>query len=225
MIGDTARLGSHFLALADASVRLTASCFYRVGPDGGTSDYVLDRIAPGWLDRYSDHFWRLDPLHPARAGGTARIATISPHECRRHRDGERYHQDFLAPQGTVHQVELYFRRQGHIVAGASMLRSAALGPATGADLALLDRMVETIEAAIELTSLPAPARIPGLTPREREIAGLLMRGASDKAIAVTLRVTVPTVKSHVSRILAKSGTRSRAALIARALTSDEMRSS
>lgn len=217
MIGEATPLGSHFLALADASVPLTASCFYRVGPAGETSDYVLDRIAPGWLDRYRDHFWRLDPLHPARADSMARIAAISPHECRRHRDGERYHQGFLAPQGTVHQIELYFRRQGTIVAGASLLRSAALGPGTATELTLLGRMVETVEAAIGFAPPPAGDLLPGLTAREREIASLLMRGTSDKAIAAMLRIAVPTVKSHVSQILAKSHTRSRAEFIVQAM--------
>jgi DNA-binding CsgD family transcriptional regulator len=215
--GDATSLGVRFLALADASLSLTASCFYRVGAGGETSDYVLNRIGAGWLDRYADHFWRLDPLHPARAAGGARVAAISPHECRRHRDGERYHQGFLAPQGTAHQIELYFRRSGRIVAGASMLRSIALGPATAGELALLGRMVETIEAAIALAPPDAPALPPALTAREREIAGLMLRGTPDKAIAATLGIGLPTVKSHVSRILAKAGARSRAEMIAGAL--------
>jgi len=40
-----------------------------------------------------------------------------------------------------------------------------------------------------------------LTSREIEILRLLATGASNRAIATELVVTVPTVKTHVSRIL------------------------
>jgi len=51
------------------------------------------------------------------------------------------------------------------------------------------------------------ANSPGeaLTPREMEVAGLLAQGASNKAIATKLFVSVGTVKSHVHSILQKTG--------------------
>lgn len=48
-----------------------------------------------------------------------------------------------------------------------------------------------------------------LTPREREILVLMARGASNTEIATTLFVSLPTVKTHVGRILAKTGSRDR----------------
>ena len=49
-----------------------------------------------------------------------------------------------------------------------------------------------------------------LTPREVEVLRLLATGASNRAIAAELVVTVPTVKTHVSRILGKLNVKSRA---------------
>src|SRR6185437_9964488 len=56
----------------------------------------------------------------------------------------------------------------------------------------------------------------GLTPREVEVLGLLVRGMSNKQIARQLGVTARTAGSHVEHIYAKIGvsTRGAAALFA-----------
>jgi NarL family two-component system response regulator LiaR len=44
-----------------------------------------------------------------------------------------------------------------------------------------------------------------LTPREREVLGLIVRGMANKRIALELGVSEKTVKAHVGRVLAKLG--------------------
>ena len=63
---------------------------------------------------------------------------------------------------------------------------------------------------------PAPDTGCDLTSREREVLGLLATGSSNRAIADTLFVSLPTVKGHVSSILAKLGVGSRAAAVSEA---------
>ena len=53
------------------------------------------------------------------------------------------------------------------------------------------------------------------TSRERDVALLLARGLSNEAIAAHLAITVHTVKDHVKALFAKSGTETRAELVAR----------
>ena len=58
------------------------------------------------------------------------------------------------------------------------------------------------------------AAFDGLTRRERQVAGLVAMGMTNRQIAERLCLTIATVKDHVHRILSKSGLRNRTALSA-----------
>ena len=55
----------------------------------------------------------------------------------------------------------------------------------------------------------------GLSPREREVVDLVLRGASRKQMAATLYISEYTVQDHLSNIFDKVGARGREALIKR----------
>jgi DNA-binding NarL/FixJ family response regulator len=64
------------------------------------------------------------------------------------------------------------------------------------------------------TELPEP-----LTPREREVLGLLAEGLGNKEIAARLNISEHTIKFHIRSILGKLGASSRTEAVSRGLRS------
>lgn len=60
-----------------------------------------------------------------------------------------------------------------------------------------------------------PEGFAGLSPREREIAGLIVEGASNPDMAQTLFLSRKTIERHVSNIFVKTGVKNRTQLAAR----------
>ena len=79
------------------------------------------------------------------------------------------------------------------------------------------RVHETLLAATAAPAAPesTPAAPPpdGLTQRELEILRLIARGLTNPEIAAQLYLSNHTIKTHISRIFAKTGSRDRAAAI------------
>ena len=75
----------------------------------------------------------------------------------------------------------------------------------------MDRLL----TAADLVSLPAPPDqdSPHLTPREREVLGLLVEEHSNREIAAVLFISHRTATTHVTNILAKLGVETRAAAV------------
>ncbi|WP_370368015.1 response regulator [Catenulispora sp. GP43] len=95
----------------------------------------------------------------------------------------------------------------HLVAAVKMVREgdAMLAPA------ITRRLVERFAVPMVNPRTEALHKdLATLTPREREVLGLLGRGLSNAELAARFHLSEATVKTHVARILAKLNLRDRA---------------
>ena len=75
------------------------------------------------------------------------------------------------------------------------------------------RLLDHFAASLPDPARRHPARLDGLTERERETLALVGRGLSNTEIAEAFVVSEATVKTHIGRLLAKTGSRDRVQLV------------
>jgi DNA-binding NarL/FixJ family response regulator len=109
-------------------------------------------------------------------------------------------EEMLAAVRTVHA--------GDAVIGASSTRRLLrhIGP-------MLDPQVAPPAAAPDKQTRPSPAVLAELTPREYEVFVLMATGLSNAEIAAHFVVSEATVKTHVGRVLTKTGARDRVQVV------------
>ena len=98
----------------------------------------------------------------------------------------------------------------------SAIRTVAAGEALLAPSVtrrLIAHFAHRAPAPTRAAARAAAAGLAELTEREREVLALVARGLSNAELAGTLRVSLPTAKTHVSRILTKLGARDRTQLV------------
>jgi DNA-binding NarL/FixJ family response regulator len=98
------------------------------------------------------------------------------------------------------------------------VQAAAAGQAV-LDPGVQQRLLSAAARAPEVSApSPSAAADDELTPREAQVLRLIAAGQSNREIARTLFVSEATVKTHVNRIFAKTGSRDRAQAIRYAYT-------
>ena len=105
-------------------------------------------------------------------------------------------------------------------AGSEQIHQALVAAASG-QMVLDEAAQAQVLQGLTTTTLPPQSGSadistggPALTPRETEIVSLIADGLSNREIAARLVVTDATVKTHINHVLAKTGARDRAQLIA-----------
>ena len=105
---------------------------------------------------------------------------------------------------------------------ANAIRAVADGDALFAP-AVTRRLVERFASPPHGADAATAARLAELTAREREVLELVARGLSNAEIAELLVLSLPTVKTHVGRVLMKLNLRDRVQAVVFAYDADVVR--
>lgn len=194
--------------------------------------------SPEVMRNYLDGTYLLDPAYTACVqqvpSGFYRMSELAPDAFF---EGEYFNSSFVHPcismeSGSLAEEALFFARlPSGFYATHSIMRSHGRGPYPLRELAALRALAPAVVAAMRrhwrnLTAAyaggPADAIepvlvrfLPGLlSPRERSVVELVLRGHSSASIGVRLGISEGTVKNHRKHIHAKLGISGQAELFA-----------
>ncbi len=213
------------LNLINSLFQLSSSAFYLVDPDMRHRGIVLRNLEPEVERDYASNFRELDPLNPALFARTVdRVVCLDEQVSERELLQSDYYLEFMLPNNHRHVADMFFRRESHIIAVLTMLRSELVGPFAVDELAHLRTLQPFLEYTLNSVYLPkriqqrrgAQERF-GLTDREVDVLELIVAGANNKEIARELGLSLATVKTHIQHIFHKAQVSSRTALSARVL--------
>lgn len=170
---------------------------------------------------YREKYSKMDPMHPGRYEGTG-ISVICSDTLMLSDEWRRsvFYREFMAPRHYDHDVDMFFRNKGKIVAVLYILRDARIGSFKEEELSLLRRLQPFMEYT--LNKVYIPQRIIerecliekfALTKREMDVVDILLTGVDIKTLAKALDLQVSTVKTHLKHIFDKVGVRSANELI------------
>ena len=167
-----------------------------------------------------EHLFELDPLGAYPARGAGYVADLVGASGFRLELGDNVftggvqgspralHLDLESGRENLGKLELFEveESQGELARYGARLFCRGVRYARRLDRATGARSYEDIQAMLERTPL---------TPRERDVVGRLLSGASTRQIAASTGLTVATVNTYLKRIFAKLGVHSRVELVAR----------
>jgi DNA-binding NarL/FixJ family response regulator len=121
--------------------------------------------------------------------------------------------------GVINDLRLLIRAGDRLVAGVTLWRRLPATAWTGGQLrrlAALQPLIEQAYLSCVRTTSSIDARLPDtLTPRQRQVARLLARGATNPDVARALQISLDTAKSHTHAVFTKLDVKSRRELVQR----------
>jgi DNA-binding CsgD family transcriptional regulator len=95
-----------------------------------------------------------------------------------------------------------------------LVDALARPPAGPGDETILQAVVDGVRYTLTRRTSGPSEHLPSLSSREREIARMVAKGYTNKTIAAVLEISNWTVDTHIRRVFAKLGVRSRSAMVA-----------
>jgi len=196
-------------------VPASRAVFYHVDQTLQARDFTLLGMSTAMHGDYLQHYHQFDPLQPRHCASEKHpVVPLTLAMARQPLRNNRRYEAFLQQHGVIDVVEIFAHRAGQPTAAISLLRDAESGRFTPDQLARLDALQTLLQMAVAHTP-PCVDRLSELTPRERQLALLVRDGASNKELAQTLNVGLPTIKTHLINLFRKTGVTRRTELVNR----------
>jgi DNA-binding CsgD family transcriptional regulator len=172
--------------------------------------------APARKRLYYEHFRMADPisrrcfaLRKADGRGVFRITDIVPGRQFRRSD---FFLTLLKPENLQHVITLALADGDRLLGDFSLVREATCRDFDAPEIELAHALVPALSLA--WSAAARRCRMKALTARERDIAGAVGAGLSNKLIAGKLGISPWTVKNHLKTVFEKTGAASRTELCA-----------
>jgi DNA-binding CsgD family transcriptional regulator len=166
------------------------------------------------------HFWDCQPCsHPDRTGDLRTVIKISDFYSARQWHGTGMYTDLYRPIGIEHELMVTLPPGPGTPAlpGRTVRLFCMRGP--GADFSEADRALLTLlRPHLQRAYLDAEQRrnpVPELTPRQRQLLGLLAAGHTNAQIARRLGLSEGTIRTHLENLYRRLGVSSRTAAVTR----------
>ena len=177
------------------------------------------------IDEYNAKFWLVDPMHPSLHDDTdTTVLSNSSLMTNTAWMKTEIFKKFYQPNGMFHNADVFFRRKNRIFAVLSLVRTDQDKPFTDRELNRLRSIQPFVQ--FTLNKIYIPKRIHDrttlceefdLTPRELDVIEFALTGASNKILVEQLRVSLPTLRTHLQNIYTKVGVHSNSELISKLL--------
>ena len=183
------------------------------------ADRVAHNMDPSNLARYEAYYQFHDPITrklQQRRGPTL-VVQIMPQEALVRTE---FFNDFLGRDGLYWGVNLYAYDGSRNIGDLRIWRRRCRGNFDRTALDVLEIINPVFTQALRLAlpeqasgaRAPSGSAIPGLTPREAEVAALVAQGLGDKEIGCRLDMAFSTVRTHVKSVFEKLSVHNRASL-------------
>ena len=173
------------------------------------------------LGAYQEYFQYNDPITPTlqrRRRATA-VSEVMSHD---RLERTEFFNDFLAQDGLCYGMNFFAWDRGRNIGDLRIWRPHGAEDFSRRDVELVNAIAPSIVNALvrsqgerpgsPVTRFACQPERWMLTPREAEIADLIVEGWTDSQICEQLHISKPTVRSHVGSILRKTGSERRSVL-------------
>lgn len=185
------------------ALRADSFVSYRLDPSGPYSDPVDVNLGADRLRAYDAHYRYIDTLTPRMLQmGRASAVTLTSGIT------DEFAHDFLYSSGMHHGLNYFPAKPVVGSLDLRVWRSQSGGSFSRDDV----RMLQAVGDFVHRLWADAPLASASLTPRQLEVAELVAEGLSDRAICQVLRMSLPTLRTHLTHAFAKTGAQNRAAL-------------